>query len=56
MLFALVERKQSPSGQSFELMPGLYAAVDAETVERIIRTESDHARFVAGLVDALAAR
>jgi putative transcriptional regulator len=49
-LFALVERKQSPGGQSLELMPGLYAAVDEETVDRIIRTESDHARFVAGLV------
>ena len=31
-------------------MPGLYVAVDAETVDRIMRTESDHARFVAGLV------
>ena len=31
-------------------MPGLYAAVDEETVDRIIRAESDHARFVAGLV------
>jgi putative AlgH/UPF0301 family transcriptional regulator len=50
VVFALVERKQSPGGQSFELMPGLYAAVDEETVDRIIRTESDHARFVAGLV------
>jgi putative transcriptional regulator len=50
VVFALVERSQSPSGQSFELMPGLYAAVDEETVDRIIRTESDHARFVAGLV------
>ena len=50
VVFALVERKQSPGGRSFELMPGLYAAVDAETVDRIIRTESDHARFVAGLV------
>jgi putative transcriptional regulator len=50
VIFALVERKQSPGGQSFELMPGLYAAVDEETVDRIIRTESDHARFVAGLV------
>jgi putative transcriptional regulator len=49
-VFALVERKQSPGGQSFELMPGLYAAVDEETVDRIIRAESDHARFVAGLV------
>ena len=50
VLFALVERKQSPGDQSFELMPGLYAAVDEETVDRIIRAESDHARFVAGLV------
>jgi len=31
-------------------MPGLYATVDEETVDRIIRTESDHTRFVAGLV------
>ena len=50
VLFALVERKQNPGGKSFELMPGLYAAVEAETVDRIIRTEADHARFVAGLV------
>jgi len=49
-VFALVARGQSPGGKSFELMPGLYAAVDAETVDRVIRTESDHARFVAGLV------
>ena len=50
VIFALVERKESPGGRSFELMPGLYAAVDEETVDRIIRTESDRARFVAGLV------
>ena len=50
VIFALVERKQRPSDQSFELMPGLYVAVDEETVDRIMRTESDHARFVAGLV------
>jgi len=31
-------------------MPGLYVAVDEETVYRIMRTESDHTRFVAGLV------
>jgi putative transcriptional regulator len=49
-IFALVEREQSPGGQSFELMPGLYAAVDEETVDRIIRAESHHRRFVAGLV------
>jgi len=50
VVFALVQGKQSPGGQSFELMPGLYAAVDEDTVDRIIRTESQHARFVAGLV------
>jgi putative transcriptional regulator len=50
VVFALVERKQSPGGQSFELMPRLYAAIDKETVDRIIRTEADHTRFVAGLV------
>ena len=50
VVFALVERTQSPGGESFEVMPGLHAAVDADTVDRIIRTESDRARFVAGLV------
>ena len=37
VVFALVERSQSPGGKSFELMPGLYAAVDEETVDHIIR-------------------
>ena len=49
-MFALVQRSQSPGAKSFELMPGLYAVVDEETVDNIIRSESDHARFVAGLV------
>jgi hypothetical protein len=38
VIFALVEGKQSPGHKSFELMPGLHAAVDEETVDRIIRT------------------
>lgn len=50
VIFALVERNASPGGESFEMMPGLYATVDADTVDRIIRTEPEHARFVAGLV------
>ena len=50
VIFALVERNESLGGRSFELMPGLHAAVDEETVDRIMRTESDDARFVAGLV------
>jgi putative transcriptional regulator len=50
VLFALVERKENPGGGSFEMMPGLYAAFDGATVDRIIRTDPGHARFVAGLV------
>src|SRR4029453_7416212 len=34
VVFALVERKQSPGGQSFELTPGLYAAVNEAIVAR----------------------
>jgi putative transcriptional regulator len=50
VLFALIERKENPGGKSFQMMPGLYAAVDAETVDRILRTAPHHARFVAGIV------
>jgi putative transcriptional regulator len=50
VVFALVERKQSPGERFFELVPGLYAAVEEDTVDRIIRIEPEHARFVAGLV------
>src|SRR5258708_7974445 len=49
-IFALVQRPDSPGGVSLELMPGLFVAVDADTVDRIIRSEPDHARFVAGMV------
>ena len=50
VLFALVERNESPGGRCVRMMPGLYAALDADTVDRIIRTDPDHARFVAGVV------
>jgi putative transcriptional regulator len=49
-IFALVKRPDSPGGVSLELMPGLFAAFDVDTVDRIIRSEPEHARFVAGLV------
>jgi putative transcriptional regulator len=49
-IFALVQRAESPGGHSLQLMPGLYAVVDADAVDRIIRSESAQARFVAGLV------
>jgi len=50
MIFALVQRKDSPGDGSIEMMPGLYAAFETPTVDRIIESESDHARFMAGLV------
>jgi putative transcriptional regulator len=49
-VFALVERRDSPGGVSLELMPGLFVAFDRDTVDRIIRAEPEHARFVAGAV------
>jgi putative transcriptional regulator len=48
-VFALVQRGESPGEGSFEVLPGLYAAFAAPTVDRIIESEADRARFVAGL-------
>ena len=48
-IFALVQRRDSPGEGSFEVLPGLYAAFAAPTVDRIIESEAEHARFVAGL-------
>jgi putative transcriptional regulator len=50
LVFALVERARNPGGKSLELMPGLYAAADAATVDTIIKGDAAKARFVAGLV------
>lgn len=50
LIFALVQRANNPGGNSFELMPGLYAAYESAVVDRIIESEPQHARFVAGLV------
>jgi putative transcriptional regulator len=50
VIFALVQRRESPGGTSIELMPGLYAALDGATVDGIIESQPEQARFVAGLV------
>lgn len=50
LIFALVQRPDNPGGKSLAVMPGLYVAFDAAVVDRIIESESDHARFMAGLV------
>jgi len=49
-IFALVQRPQSPGGSSVQIMPGLFATLDAATVDRIIESGGSRARFVAGLV------
>lgn len=49
-IFALVARAASPGPGSIELMPGLYAAFDARTIDRVIAGDPGHARFVAGTV------
>jgi putative AlgH/UPF0301 family transcriptional regulator len=50
ILFALVQRPDSPSARSMQITPDLYAVVDRVSVDDIIEKESDHARFYAGLV------
>jgi putative transcriptional regulator len=49
-IFALVQRADSPGGKSLEVMPGLFAAFDGAVVDSIIKSEPEHAKFVAGLV------
>ena len=49
-IFALVERDESPGGASVELMPGLFAVLDARTVDGIIESGGRQAKFVAGFV------
>jgi putative transcriptional regulator len=50
LIFALVERATSPGGKSLPVMPGLYAAIEQKTVDKIIRDQPSDARFFAGFV------
>jgi putative AlgH/UPF0301 family transcriptional regulator len=50
LIIALVEHASSPGGHSFELMPGLYAAWEADVIDRVIESDPEHARFTTGLV------
>jgi putative transcriptional regulator len=49
-IFALVQRADSPDGKSLQVLPGLFAAFDEAAIDRIIQSEPERARFVAGLV------
>jgi len=50
VIFALVQRPDSPGGRSVRIAQDLYLAVDSQIVDRIIETEPQHARFFAGMV------
>jgi len=50
VLFALVQRKDSPGKRAMQLTPDLYLVVDRDLVDHVIESEADHARFYAGVV------
>jgi len=50
VIFAMVNRADSPGGRSVRIAPDLYLVVDSQIVDRIIESEPQHARFFAGMV------
>ena len=50
IIFAMVKGRESPGGRSLQLAPGLFLAYDSAIVDRIIETQPQQARFLAGMV------
>jgi len=50
LVFALVEEHGSRKDGSIRIAPDLFLAYETKTVDRIIESESDHARFFLGMV------
>lgn len=50
VIFAMVKGRDSPGGRSLQLAPGLFVAFDSSIVDRIIETQPQQARFLAGMV------
>jgi len=50
IVFALVERHSVAADGTLEMAHDLFLATEARTVDHIIETESDHARFFVGVV------
>lgn len=50
VIFALVQRKDSPGNRSLRISSDLFLATDSRVVDRIIETEPSQARFFAGVV------
>lgn len=49
-VFALVQRHDSPGNGSMQIAPDLFLVVAEDTVNRVIETESSHARLFLGTV------
>jgi len=50
LIFALVQRRDSPGKRAMQILPELFLVLDRELVDHVIEAESDHARFFAGMV------
>jgi putative transcriptional regulator len=50
VIFALVNRRDSPGGKSVQVARNLYLAVETQVVDRIIEAEPQQARFFSGMV------
>jgi len=50
VIFAIVNRHDSPGGKSLQLLPEVFMVFEGATVDRIIEKEAKQARFIAGLV------
>ncbi len=50
VIFALVKSPDSPGDGAIEFAPGLYLAMNGETVDHVIQQKPDQARFLAGAV------
>src|SRR3954463_8837264 len=50
VIFAMIKGRESPGGRSLQLAPVLFIAYDSSIVDRIIETQPQQARFLAGMV------
>jgi putative AlgH/UPF0301 family transcriptional regulator len=50
VIFALVRRAERPGARSLRIAPNLFLAFDTTTVDRIIESEAERARFFSGMV------
>jgi len=50
VIFAIVQRRDSPGGKSLQMLPEVFMVFEGSTVDQIIEKDPEHARFLAGLV------